>query len=60
MAVAGILLLLPGGCVILVVNNYGWPVSAGSQVKVEVWYFFWSVCFAISALGAYLIMKAFR
>ena len=58
MALIGIVMLVPGGCVILLISTYGWPVSAGSQVTMEFWYILWSICFAISALGVYLIVKA--
>jgi hypothetical protein len=58
--VAGVLMLLPGGCVIVVVSLFGLPARNGVQVDVEFWYFLWFVCFAISTLGVYLRVQAFR
>lgn len=58
LVLAGILLLMPGGCVIAWVNAFGLPVEAGSPFKVEAVYAFWAVCLAVSALGLYVILKA--
>lgn len=58
----GMLLLLPGGCVLVVFHNYGWPRRGwppGAEVKVEVIYFFWAFCIAISAVGVYVLAKTF-
>jgi hypothetical protein len=60
MAIVGALMLLPGVCVVVVIRVLGWPTSSG-LVGADFWYFFvWPVCFAISALGVYFIVKAFR
>ena len=58
LVIIGILLLMPGGCVIAWVNANGLPVSAGSPFTVEAVYAFWAICFAISALGLCLILRA--
>ena len=58
MLLGGMLLMLPGGCAAYFINAVGVsPQSAGSQVTTEFWYILWFVCFVISALGVYMLVK---
>ena len=52
MAVAGVILLLPGGCAAGLMVFSGW--SSPDRFVL------WPVCFLISAVGAFLLYRAFR
>jgi hypothetical protein len=61
MLVGGTIMLLPGACVLLVVGVYGLPTYPLGPFSVGFFlYVFWPSCFAISALGLYLVVKACR
>ena len=57
LALAGLVMLLPGLCVIVLVSRNGLPDS--TVVTPVFWLILWSICFAISALGVYFLVKVF-
>jgi hypothetical protein len=51
--IGGIVLLVPGICVIFVISAFGWP-NANDGLLILLWV----GCFAVSAIGIVLILKA--
>jgi hypothetical protein len=61
MLIGGILMLLPGACVLILVDMGGWPKYSLGPFPAELFlYGLWPICFAISALGVYLLVKVIR
>jgi hypothetical protein len=61
MLLAGMVMLVPGVCVAVIISDYGWPTSSLGPFSVSFFlYFFWPLCFAISAIGVYLLAKVIR
>jgi hypothetical protein len=62
MAVAGVILLLPGVCAVLVIasGGEGYRVPGGSRGFDFSLIPLWLVCFLISAGGGWLLYKAFQ